>query len=50
LAAAACFAGSVLAFRSVTFGTFNHDLILTQVLATPGKQANVSRPNDGFLG
>lgn len=36
LASAACFPGSILAFRAVTVWTFNHSLILAHFLATPG--------------
>jgi hypothetical protein len=35
LAATVCFSSSILAFRSVTFWTFNHASILAQFLATP---------------
>ena len=35
LAAAVSFSSSVLAFRSVTFGTFDHASIIAQFLATP---------------
>jgi hypothetical protein len=34
LAATACFAGSILSFRSVTFGTFIHASILAHFIAT----------------
>ena len=34
LTATACFSGSVLAFRAVTFGTSNHASILAHFLAT----------------
>jgi hypothetical protein len=39
LASTACFSGSVLAFRSMTFWTFDHAPILAQILATPPLQA-----------
>lgn len=40
LAAIVCFPGSVLAFLSVTFGTYDHALVLAQVLTAPSLYSN----------